>query len=268
MQALTVTSLGIRRSEPHSFTIDRPHGFGQYVFVRFYSPMEIQEEQGIVTTEAGCCILYEPQAPQWYRGHRAGFVNDWMHLQGALVVELANQYQLPMNVVLTPRDSGFVPSVLEEIWRERHTPEQFRQEAIRLLVETLFLKLSRQSGEELLDLTPAEAAYLSAFRNLRMEVHQRLQERWRVEEMAQSVHLSPSRFSALYRRIFGVSPMEDLIRVRLDAAKTLLTNRAATVHEAALQSGFENESYFSRLFRRRVGCAPREYYRLSITRRF
>jgi AraC family transcriptional regulator, arabinose operon regulatory protein len=261
MNTLTVTSLGIRREEAPGFTIDRPQGMGQAVFVRFYTPMEIRTEEGIVTAEPGCCLFYEPGFPQWYRGHGVGLVNDWMHLQGALVGQLATQYEVPMNIPLAPRESGFVPGILEGIWRERHSPERFREEAIRLLVEELFLKLSRQCTEERLALTPAEAAYLPAFRSLRMDIHQQLQERWHVEEMARRVHLSPSRFAALYRRFFGVSPMEDLIRVRLENARTLLTNRAATVSEAAVQSGFENECYFSRLFRRRVGCAPRDYYR-------
>lgn len=82
--------------------------------------------------------------------------------------------------------------------------------------------------------------------------------------MADAAHLSPSRFRALYRRFFGVSPAEDLIRARIRMACLLLTNATLTVGEVARRSGFGSVYYFSRAFKARVGCPPREYYRRHV----
>lgn len=264
MQVLNVTSIGLRREEPFGFTIDRPLGMGQFLFLRFYTPMEIRTTSGVSFAEAGTCILYPPDSPQWYRGYEVGLINDWMYLEGAGVKVLMERYGLPLNQLLKPRDTRFISPLLEVINQEYHLQGRFYSDAIGLYVEELILKLARYCQEEMTDLTPVEAGYLPAFRSLRLEIHEQFAQDWSVEEMAVRVHLSPSRFASLYRQFFEVSPMEDLIRVRLDNARMLLTNRAATVSEAAAQSGFANVSYFSRLFRRRVGCAPRDYYRTRL----
>jgi AraC-like DNA-binding protein len=43
---------------------------------------------------------------------------------------------------------------------------------------------------------------------------------------------------------------------RLNHARHLLTNLGKTVSEAAFESGFENNSHFSRAFRQRFGVTP------------
>jgi AraC-like DNA-binding protein len=105
-----------------------------------------------------------------------------------------------------------------------------------------------------------DAARRERLRVVREHVHERLADRWTVAKMAKLADLGENRFAVLYRECFGISPLEDLIRVRLHHAEWLLTNRRTTVTEAAERSGFQSIHYFSRLFRRRVGCPPSEYY--------
>ena len=94
-----------------------------------------------------------------------------------------------------------------------------------------------------------------------MEVHERLDEHWTVAKMAQLAHMSASRFAVLSKRVLGVSPAEDLIEARLARAQELLTNSGMSVGEVAAQTGFTSLSYFSRIFRRRVGTTPRDHHR-------
>jgi len=118
--------------------------------------------------------------------------------------------------------------------------------------------LVRQTAAQL---TPAEAARVDEFRNLRMHVHERMRQPWRVAEMAGLAHLSPSRFAVLYTKLFEVSPMEDLIHARLHRARALLTDGGIPVSDVAQRAGFGSVCHFSRLFRKHVGCAPRDYHR-------
>ncbi len=57
----------------------------------------------------------------------------------------------------------------------------------------------------------------------------------------------------------GRSPKEWIIDVRLMHAQKLLRTTDATVAEIAAQSGFDDASYFGRLFRRRFGMSPRSF---------
>jgi LacI family transcriptional regulator len=67
--------------------------------------------------------------------------------------------------------------------------------------------------------------------------------------------------SALHR-----NPREELIRVRMERARSLLSGADMSMASVAKESGFTSLAYFSRAFRRQNGLTPREYrkqHRLS-----
>lgn len=64
------------------------------------------------------------------------------------------------------------------------------------------------------------------------------------------------------KALTGLTPSEYVNRIRLDYAARLLRNDEASIETIAVECGFENLSYFYRLFRRRFAESPRGY-RLS-----
>jgi DNA-binding response OmpR family regulator len=66
----------------------------------------------------------------------------------------------------------------------------------------------------------------------------------------------------LYRKLkilTGMTPGEFIKHLRLKHASRLLTSTSFTVSEIFFRSGFNNESYFFREFKKRYNCAPNEY---------
>ena len=263
MTQIFVSSHGLRREEPSGQAIDRPYGIGQFLLVRFLSPMKVRAAHGVVPAEPGQVLLFAPGHPQWYQGRAGTWINDWMHLKGDGVAFLAQRHGVPVNELLSPSDTRFFPRLFDEIQHEKSHAEDNWEEAVELLACQLFLKLGRALRDPTAQFTPAEAEHLPVFRRLRQRVHEQLAQRWTVTAMAAEVGLSPSRFAALYQRFFGVSPLEDLLRARLQNAQTLLTNRAMPVGQAAARSGFCSVHYFSRVFHQRTGCAPSDYHRVA-----
>jgi AraC family transcriptional regulator len=76
--------------------------------------------------------------------------------------------------------------------------------------------------------------------------------------VAREVGMSPFHFARLFSELVAESPHRFLLRLRLRHAATML-RAGAGVTTAALASGFENLSHFSRSFRRRYGVSPRDY---------
>ncbi|MBI5830991.1 MAG: helix-turn-helix transcriptional regulator [Armatimonadetes bacterium] len=264
MPNISVTMGAWNLSHPLDFTVSRPQGLSEWLFVCFRVPVELKIDGALVRGEAGDCILYEPGAPQWYRGRGVGLDNDWLHLDGPGMAEVARRYELPVNRLFRPRDVGFVPGLIQAVLHEQTAARPYADHAAALLVEELCLRLGRAChADSPMGLTPTEASHYELFQSIRAQVHQRLREPWDVPRMASLAHLSVPRFAVLYKRFYNISPVEDLIRVRLSYAQHLLTNTTMSVGEAAAQSGFDNVCHFSRLFRRRVGCAPRHYHRVA-----
>jgi AraC-like DNA-binding protein len=70
-----------------------------------------------------------------------------------------------------------------------------------------------------------------------------------------------------FRRAFavhtGLSPHQYLLELRLVRARKLLAETNLAVKEIAMQTGFEDEHYFSRLFRRKLNLSPVQFRKRS-----
>jgi AraC-like DNA-binding protein len=81
----------------------------------------------------------------------------------------------------------------------------------------------------------------------------------RLEELATAAGVSMTHYSALFRRHTGFAPIDFIIRLRVQHACRLLDTTSLSVGEIAEQVGYADPYYFTRCFRRVMGCAPRSY---------
>ena len=79
-----------------------------------------------------------------------------------------------------------------------------------------------------------------------------------VEKLAKICHLSPATLRRRFLALFGVSPIRYRNSLRLRKARELLKTGLYTVGEAAELVGIPDLSYFSKLYKREFGLAPRE----------
>ncbi|MDQ1912705.1 response regulator [Paenibacillus sp. GD4] len=78
------------------------------------------------------------------------------------------------------------------------------------------------------------------------------------QECAQSVHLSPSYFSSLFKKEMGQTLAQYIIGKRMDRAKEMVLE-GKQVQDIALALGYEDRPYFSELFKRHTGMTPTEF---------
>lgn len=81
----------------------------------------------------------------------------------------------------------------------------------------------------------------------------------RVDELASLACLSPRHFQRLFRTVTGLPPNLYISRLRVERACRLLEQGEASIAEAAQAVGFHDRHYFSRVFRKTVGCSPRTW---------
>ncbi len=80
-----------------------------------------------------------------------------------------------------------------------------------------------------------------------------------LEEVAQTVHLSPFYFSRLFKQEKGFNFVDFLTKVRIEKAKQMLQNPDLTAVRIAAEVGYQDASYFSRVFRQTMGMTPNQY---------
>ena len=81
----------------------------------------------------------------------------------------------------------------------------------------------------------------------------------RVEELAMQAGISVSHFSTLFKKETGYSPVDFLIRQKLQHAARLLATTQEPIASVSSAVGYEDPFYFSRSFRKIMGCSPRNY---------
>ena len=96
-------------------------------------------------------------------------------------------------------------------------------------------------------------------RSLRRQLLSPQNEGRSIEELARQADLSPSRFYALYRSLYGTSPHADRILARLDSAKNRLLYGSESVSRIAEDLGYENTTHFIRQFKAHTGVTPSFY---------
>ena len=77
-----------------------------------------------------------------------------------------------------------------------------------------------------------------------------------MELLARELGVSYSWFRHTFAAHTGLSPHQYLLEFRLVRARSLLTETEFSVKEIATQTGFEDEFYFSRLFRQKLNLTP------------
>lgn len=80
-----------------------------------------------------------------------------------------------------------------------------------------------------------------------------------LEKLAEMVYLSPSYLSRIFKKETGYTINEYLIQVRIEKAKRLLHRKDLRVTDVADAVGFDDQSYFTKVFRRMVGTTPLKY---------
>lgn len=256
----TVCDINVNAVQKKGFTINRPHGVKDYVFVHFTSAAQIVQNDNENEIEPNSCIVFTPYQPAYYYSKDNQFSNNWFHFQGDGTIKILNYYNIPVNVVFKVARYDFIPLIIKDIMKEFYTKEYFWNEIINSSIHELFARIGRVLHEEKsIPYSPYKTDILENFKKIRIEIFNKLDNEWTIKQMAEMVNMSESRFSVLYKEFFGISPILELLTTRIDKAKSLLVNYNFKINEIAEMAGFNDTCYFTRQFKKTVGCTPNQY---------
>lgn len=257
-EVITVVEItSVRHSYPEKagFKIERRKGHKDYTFLHFLNKVKINIGGKVREIPAGSVIIYNIGTPQYFLSEEP-LVHNWMHFKGNIIPFL-RQFELELDRVYTPANTSFITPIIREIENEFLGKKENRNRLMDLKFEELLLKLSRASknlNEEYID-----KAAERRLRDLRGEIFENFSEKWTIESMAKKAGFSESRFYAVYKAVFGVSPINDLINVRLNKGKTYLTMTNKSIEEISELLGYDNTTHFIRQFKDRVGLSPTRF---------
>lgn len=149
-------------------------------------------------------------------------------------------------------------SSVELAWRapaEMEAGDEFTPESLRLFSEGIGIGLSRYARRQRVPQSPLAA-------RARRRIDHDLAVTLDVGALAAELGCSAAYLSRLFRRTYGFSPTEYLLRRRCERARLLLTRDATPVSQIAAALGFHDASHFARHFRRQCGTSPQQFRQL------
>ncbi len=240
----------------------------------FRTPVMILTRNGLETGEPGCCIIHSLEFREYHYsvfGSHEGFRNDWLKADFKTVSGMIGDLKLPYDTLLPTGRPDLLESGIAAIREELENPDGFSATSIRLHLHLLLLAIKRAHGDEAhrqAMLTQLEREYDPVFRQIRAQLRREYAREYHIADLASRAGLSPERFSALYRKLFGSSPYAEMIDARMIAAKRLLSSTSLTVKEIADRCGWSDQYYFSRLFKEKCAVSPRDFRQQYRTGRF
>jgi AraC-like DNA-binding protein len=161
----------------------------------------------------------------------------------------------PISIGLAQDRTFLGRSSVELAWRapaEMEAGDEFMPESLRLFSEGIAIGLSRYARHNRGRPSPVA---MRARRRIDRDITAPLD----VAALARELGCSAAYLSRLFRRAFGFSPTDYLIRRRCERARVLLTRDDTPVAEIAAALGFHDASHFARHFRRQCGTSPQRF---------
>lgn len=84
-----------------------------------------------------------------------------------------------------------------------------------------------------------------------------------IEKILEEYEISEVHFRRLFKKMYGSSPIKFVQNIRINKAKQLLIDENVSINKIALECGYDDPFYFSRIFKKVTGVTPSEYRKTS-----
>lgn len=246
---------------PKGYAFDWQHGrtLSEFQFVYISSGKGTFESETApsVRIEPGHAFLLFPGV--WHRyapDAETGWREHWIGFNGEIALRWRQcRFISPKNPVLKISAEDTVLAaftrVMQSIRTNRPALQQIMAGATSYLLGLFY---SAQQAQ------PAVHAYHSnAIEMAIAHIHNEFASDLNMKHIAEEIGVSYSWFRSTFVAHTGLSPHQYLLELRLVRARNLLAETNLSVKEISLQTGFEDEHYFSRLFRRKMNLTPGQF---------
>ena len=229
----------------------------EYLIMCFHTPFTYYSNGKILEGNVGDVLINPPSE---YIKHgpsdktKDGFVNDWIWITGKDAGALIKKAGLPFDEAFPVTDKRLMAPFIKQIGFEHLNKDILYKERIMSVICDMIITIARNRG-----IAYQNTCEESKFADLRNKMYDEIGEPWTLERMAELTGYSVSRFSFLYKKQFGISPITDLISMRIQKAKNLLLYSDCSITMAAYNTGFSSENHFSYTFKKITGISPQEY---------
>ncbi len=255
---MIINNVGYEHRHDSDFIITRPKGWGDYLLIVLKSKSVFTLNGKDIIVPENTVFIYDINTPQYYRSYNGEpFLNDWVHFNFKNdELEKFKDLDIPLNTPLTIDNITNISFFVKCISTERCSESKYSSKSMDCYMNLLFYKLSEIIHENEPCISDSNYEMLSTIKN---KIYSKPYEHRTIEGSAHEVRMSTSSFQHLYKKLFGISFINDLINSRIEYAKWHLTQTGVSVKRVSEICGYNNQTHFFRQFKSVTGMTPQEY---------
>lgn len=215
------------------------------------------EFSGKLTIESGEIFILCPGVWHRYRpAPETGWDEHWLGFEGSAVKNLMRpEFFSPARPIIRVANEGLCLQLFTGAMEAIKTNQPALQQILAgVTAHLLGLLYSARQTEQVGGNQPL-AVVQSAIQHMRTNLGTNID----MPSLAQQLHVSYSTFRHTFAEHTGMSPLQYLLELRMALARNLLQETNLPLKDIAEKTGFVDEHYFSRLFRKRGGEAPGQW---------
>ena len=261
---INIGAIGYNYTHEEDFRMDRPDGPGAWLFLLVKSDaiFYINGKRNLVKKHS--YVLLQPKTPCIYQGAKENYEDDWFFFNmteedKTELLERGIVFDSPVFLGSTEE----ISSLIHQISYNHFSADIYHEEIKILLTSVLFLKTAQQAKSKIIQSPDALASKNDKLTYLRTRLFEEPALFSGIDEMAAYMNLSRSGFQHLYSHTFGVSVIHDVIKGRIEKAKSFLSKSNYSITEISNKCGYKSEFHFMRQFKKETGLTPTEFRRSS-----
>lgn len=196
--------------------------------------------------------LKDPWAYMWFgfTGYKA---EDYLSYAGFIGKEVVRTLK-SVNIVEKYLDDIFIANKLSKV-------DEIRRNAILMNMFSDFIEEYNNNLPSILKKReyPVEVYVKNAAEYINMNMGEKI----KVSDIANHIGINRSYLTTCFKKIFGKSPFEYILEVKMNTAKKYLLQSNLKINEIASMTGYDDQITFSKAFKSYYGISPREYRKLN-----
>ncbi|MCM2678219.1 arabinose operon transcriptional regulator AraC [Echinimonas agarilytica] len=243
------------------FVIDRPSGMNGYIInFTVAGEGEIFSGDKSFRVKQGDLLMFPPEAIHYYQRapNASRWHHRWIYFRPRAFwfdwLDWSDKHELVGRLSLSnEKDYRRFESLFLDVEEATNSGKTLGEELAMSMLEQLLLRcteLDPTNEQRLLDPRILEACHY---------ISQNLKEPLKTEDIAAHVCLSVSRLTHLFTEQVGMSLSRWREDQRISLAKQLLQTTGMPIYNVARMVGYDDQLYFSKVFRRRTGVSPTQY---------
>lgn len=210
-----------------------------------------------ITVSEGGLILFKPFEKQIYSFKKEdATISYYIHFTGNYCEELISYIYPKDKSVVYLKKSNTIDTILEKMSNEYISQKPFYSELCSAYLLELLTVIRRKLLPEN---TSSLDKCIHPIESVCLTMHNDYNKNIPIKQYADFCGLSVSQFYRVFKTFTGMSPHDYVLQARINKAKDFLLYSNLSVSKIADITGFSNQNYFGRMFKKYTGVSPKNF---------